>query len=360
MENYIITDNSEWEKQFIYQDLLQIDDKSYNKIIYTNENLNYYNTEGWKKLENIEDIINNNIFIFSSNKHRNNYINDSDLNDYIKKNKKELEIKTIKLGFSLYARPAPLSRKDIEQYYNILNIVKLLKPKIIIHLSDEWGNKEYFQNLYQYTNLLLRQYKHNYYDRNNIEYIPLGYMNEMLEKDYLNIKLKLSEERKYIWSFIGDIKKKSNKGKIIDDIFFGTCEKYPGLKEREYMVNKMKFFKSNYYGKATKTEMRNIYRESIFVPNCRGNLSLNCFRLYEASLCGAIPIIVGDEKEIEETFCREENPPWLTFDSWDNAVTHCKYLLKDMDKLNRISRNNISWWKYRVLKIRDLIKNNLH
>lgn len=62
MENYIITDNSEWEKQFIYQDLLQIDDKSYNKIIYTNENLNYYNTEGWKKLENIEDIINNNIF----------------------------------------------------------------------------------------------------------------------------------------------------------------------------------------------------------------------------------------------------------------------------------------------------------
>ena len=50
MESYIITDNSEWEKQFIYQDLLQIDDKSYNKIIYTNGNLNYYNTEGWKKL----------------------------------------------------------------------------------------------------------------------------------------------------------------------------------------------------------------------------------------------------------------------------------------------------------------------
>ena len=99
MESYIITDNSEWEKQFIYQDLHQIDDKSYNKIIYTNENLNYYNTEGWKKLENIEDIINNNIFIFSSNKHRNNYINDSDLNDYIKKNKKELEIKAIKFRF---------------------------------------------------------------------------------------------------------------------------------------------------------------------------------------------------------------------------------------------------------------------
>ena len=48
-----------------------------------------------------------------------------------------------------------------------------MKPKIIIHLSDEWGNKEYFQNLYQYTNLLLRQYKHNYYDRNNIKYIDL-------------------------------------------------------------------------------------------------------------------------------------------------------------------------------------------
>ena len=138
MENYIITDNSEWEKQFIYQDLLQIDDKSYNKIIYTNENLNYYNTEGWKKLENIEDIINNNIFIFSSNKHRNNYINNSDLDDYIKKNKKELAIKAIKLGFDGFIRSARDSRKDIEQYYNILNIVKLMKTKIIIHLSDEW------------------------------------------------------------------------------------------------------------------------------------------------------------------------------------------------------------------------------
>ncbi len=36
-----------------------------------------------------------------------------------------------------------------------------------------------------------------------------------------------------------------------------------------------------------------IYKHAVFVPNGRGNIVLGCFRLYEASMAGAIPVVVG-------------------------------------------------------------------
>lgn len=277
MNKYIIYDNTPWERQFIFQDLLGVDYSTYLKLIKTNNNLNYSIIQNWEKLDNINDIINNNIFIFSSNTNK---------------------------------------------YSEIEDMVKLLKPIVIIHLSDEWGNKEHFQNLYKYTRLLLRQYYHsNYYQKPNIKYIPLGYMSDMVEMNYTNLKLKLPINRKYKWSFIGNLKQ-----------------------DRLEMVNKMKSINPFYVGQTDKIKMREIYRESIFVPNGRGNVKLDCFRLYEASLCGAIPIIVGSKKEIEETFCKEENPPWLMFENWNEAQLKCLKLLEDMDNLNKLSEKHINWW----------------
>ena len=105
-ERYIIYDNTPWEKQFIFQDLLNIDIKTYKNIIFTNNNLKYSNIQQWKALNNIRDIVKNNIFIFNSTGN---------------------------------------------QYDDILNLVKILKPIIIIHLSDEFGTRERFQGLSQFT-----------------------------------------------------------------------------------------------------------------------------------------------------------------------------------------------------------------
>lgn len=291
MNKYIIYPDANWEKQFIFQDLLNIDTKIYKKIIYTNRNLRDFDLH-LKSFQNINEIINNNILVFQSNQNK---------------------------------------------YHTILNLVKFLKPIIIIHLSDEWGTKEEFQGLNQYTKLVLRQYYHsNYYQKPNIKYIPLGYMTNMLESEYMNKQLKLPNERKYKLSFIGDIKQ-----------------------DRQEMINKMKLITPHYFGKTDVHEIKNIYRDSIFVPNGRGNIKLDCFRLYEASLCGAIPIIVGSKKEFEDTFCKEENPPWLRFDSWDDAYINCLELLKDMDKLDKMSKDVINWWKNRVRNLRKLISDYL-
>lgn len=297
MDVYVIYDNSRWERQFIFQDLLNTNLEIYNKVIFTNDNLNYSKPSDWERLDIIDDIINNNIFVFSSNK---------------------------------------------STYSQILKMVKLLKPIIIIHLSDEYGNKEEYLELQKYTKLLLRQYYHvNYPPHPNVKYLPLGYMNEAFEKNYTNIPLKLPSERKYKWSFVGTLKQ-----------------------DRQLMIDKMSSITPNYSGKIDKSEMINIYRDSIFVPNGRGNHTLDCFRLYEASACGAIVIVVASRKEIEDTFKQEQSPPWLYFRTWDKAQYECSKLLNDFDKLNELSKKHIIWWRDRVLNVHNLVNkavnNNIH
>ena len=94
MDTYVIySSDCPWERQFIFQDILKIDIEKNSKIIFTNNNLNYSRPSDWERLDIIDDIINNNILVFSSNK---------------------------------------------STYSQILNMVKLLKPIIIIHSSDEY------------------------------------------------------------------------------------------------------------------------------------------------------------------------------------------------------------------------------
>jgi hypothetical protein len=293
MENkFIIYDNTPWEKQLLFQDLLKINFDNNSKIICTHNNLSYKNIENWKNINNINNIINNNIFIFSSNT--------SHLSD-------------------------------------ILIMVKFLKPNIIIHLSDEWGTKNDYQILSKYTKLLLRQYYHQHYNNyNNIFYLPCCYMDKMLENNYKEIKLKSPKDRKFKWSFVGNIKQ-----------------------DRLQMIITMKKINESYAGKASTEEMKNIYRDSIFVCHSKGNVTYDCSRPYEASICGAIPIIVCSNNEFETTFSKQENPPWLRYDSWEEAHDSCLELLKDMDKLETMSKKCFEWWNKRINNINNLILENL-
>ena len=121
------------------------------------------------------------------------------------------------------------------------------------------------------------------------------------------------------------------------------------------MINNFKKIQNYYLGEATARKMRDIYRESVFVPNGRGNVKLDCFRLYEASACGAIPIVVGNRKEIHETFKEMKNPPWIFCKTWENAVSKCKKLLENKEKLNLQNKKVRDWW----INIRDDIKNKI-
>lgn len=216
-------------------------------------------------------------------------------------------------------------------FWNIRETVRRIKPKVIIMLSDEFHQ----ENLHNYNalgyecDLFLRNYHHQYYNYTpNTIVFPLGYTNGCK---------KFISNKKYDWSFIGIVKS-----------------------DREEMLNTFSQLSNHYVStNLSKEEMCKIYSQSIFVPCGRGNSSLDCFRLYESSMNGAIPVIVGSEKEINHTFKYENNPPWIFAKTWEEARETCENLLKNQSKLNDLKNDTVSWWKNRIEVIQNKVKSVL-
>jgi hypothetical protein len=228
-------------------------------------------------------------------------------------------------------------------YNESLEIVKNITPKILILTSDECGdydprvqNIKQFNNLSVYCDLLVRQYHHFGYEySNNVTIIPLGYNNNFL--DNFNFNVPKINERFYNWTHFGYLKS-----------------------DRYEMLNCFSDIHTHYSASGIPTnEVRDYYLNSIFVPCGRGNISLNCYRLYEASMVGAIPVVVASKEEFDVTFKYEENPPWLRFESWQEASKECKILLEQKDKLQQIQDDLLKWWQKRVSKVKDQIKDVL-
>jgi FkbM family methyltransferase len=215
-------------------------------------------------------------------------------------------------------------------YDEVLECVLKVKPKIIIQLSDEfyYEDLQEHNSLSKYCELFLRQYHHpNYvYSENTIQ-LPLAYCNDTpIKKPVPKIG-----DRDLDWSFVGTVKS-----------------------DRFEMLEKFKLIENHFISSSSsKEELIDIYNRSVFVPSGRGNSSLDCFRLYEASMCGAIPVVVGSSEEIQNTFAYEEKPPWVFAESWDQSVEKCKDLLNDKDNLQEVQNDLLFWWNARIHKIQD-------
>lgn len=211
----------------------------------------------------------------------------------------------------------------LHDFLDIEKTIKRIRPKIIIMISDEFHqeNRYEYNYLANYCDLFLRQYHHPQYSyTSNTIHVPLGYTN--------GCKIFL-EEKKLNWSFVGEIKS-----------------------DREEMIKCFRTIPKHFVGdKCSKDIMCKIYSKSVFVPCGRGNSSLDCFRLYEASMNGAIPVVVGSKQEIKNTFKYEENPPWVFAETWEESKIKCEELLKSgVD-----SKNILQWWDNRILKIKTKV-----
>jgi len=229
---------------------------------------------------------------------------------------------------------------NITEYNSLENLCSLMKPSIIIHLSDETGTNEQYLKLAKFTQLLLRQYHHvnyNYSNYNNILHIPLGY-NNMIYTSSLDIINKDVNKRNFIWSFGGNYDKWDGK-QIID--------RFISKNLGNYSINT----------NIPLQELYNLYNDSIFVPSRKGNCNLDCLRLYEATISGAIPVLVGDKPQIENTFKYEleNNEGWIIENNWDDAINQINILLNDKHKLNIKQEKLKHWWKQRMTNIKIVI-----
>jgi hypothetical protein len=241
-------------------------------------------------------------------------------------------------------------------YEDVLESVLKTKPKIIIQLSDEYKgeNLDHHNNLANYCNLFLRQYNHQEYrgsNYQNVINIPLGYVN----KTPVNkINIIPPNERKYNWSFVGAIKD-------WEFCFFDEKkQKWVSVSDRSEMVETFKNNIPNFFFAQegiAKDELVEIYSNSIFVPCGRGNSSLNCFRNYEATICGAIPVIVyrfPEEIDIEFKYIVKPDY-WIFASSWEEASEICNNLLRQPEKLKYLQEKNLDWWNFIIEDIQRRI-----
>lgn len=236
-------------------------------------------------------------------------------------------------------------------YDIVFKLVDKLRPRILFQLSDEHGNKNHWNVLAKYTHLLLREYNIHWYNyENNSFQIPLGYATGFLQqKKSSSIIPKKMIDRNFNCSFIGKVKQ--DRDNMIN-IFQKNMDKtYFKDVHNDWDVSKQYYSPSDVY---------NIYNDSIFVLNGRGYHTLDCYRMYETIVAGAIPVIVGEEIEINNTFYYKNNIiPFIYCKTWDEAVKTCNDLLKNNEKLQELQDKLLLWWNQEIEKIKININNVL-
>ena len=230
---------------------------------------------------------------------------------------------------------------------SIINIVKHIKPIAIFYLSDECGEDRNIQNLEKHTKLFFRQYNHRHYhySKNNYQ-MMLGYSKYFLNnKKSSDISPKKMKEREISCSFIGTMK--SDRFHMTN-VFKQNMENTNIVfVENNWNIDDLPYSPQKCF---------DVYNNSVFVICGRGNVSLDCFRIYEAIAAGSIPVIVGTRDEIKSTFYYQDHlPPFIYDESWEKVVVKCNDLLKNYDELQKIQNELRSWWNDQLSFVNQLI-----
>lgn len=228
--------------------------------------------------------------------------------------------------------------------HDIIEVAQYMKPDVLFYLSDEDGNRPEVMVLEQHTTLFLRQYNHaNYvYGRNNYQ-IPLGYASHF-KKDMKSVKP--VGERKANCSFIGT--PKSDRLEMTNAFKKHMDKTNIAFVNNEWNIDKLSFSPQRCW---------EVYNDSIFVICGRGNRSLDCFRIYEAIVAGAIPVLVGQMDEINISFKYfSVLPPFVVEETWEKAVQKCNMLLNDFAALESLQSNLLTWWQSTLAQIHQLIQ----
>eukprot|EP00041_Stephanoeca_diplocostata_P022309 m.530459 g.530459 ORF g.530459 m.530459 type:complete len:347 (+) comp22027_c1_seq9:261-1301(+) len=216
--------------------------------------------------------------------------------------------------------------------------------QVLFHASDEYCTYPKIWELYPRFKLVIRQYacwpqyKDLYRKHTNVAVTPLGYntamqfghgaRNSTHAAEMMLEKLRMSADvsgqaREYMWAFAGTVKQdRANAMRAFDDFV-------PHPRKTAFPP----------------TMLHRLYSDAHFVPCGRGNINLDCFRNYEASIAGAVPIVVGTESEISDTFGHfGAAPPWVFAKSWTDAVEVAKRHAKDQNVLAKMHQDVLEWW----------------
>jgi len=223
---------------------------------------------------------------------------------------------------------------------DIIRLVKQTRPLVVFYLSDEWGNCPDAISISNHTKLFFHQYNHSTYTygTNNIQ-IPCAYVTHFFNgKSSLNTSFKLITDRSFNVSFVGQVK--ADRVEMINECKRRMLKTNIVAGPNNWQIGSLA---------VSPQQLHNMYTDSVFVLAGRGNISLDCFRIYEAIVAGAIPVVVAQEDEIYTTFNYDGNvPPFIYADSWPKAIEKCNKLLQESiinpAVLQNIQNDLVAWW----------------
>ena len=260
--------------------------------------------------------------------------------------------------------PHDYSKKEFCEL--VIGATKKIKPQVSIVCGDGWGDAPWINNVAKHSKLVLKQYNHAdscatdgtpYPTFKNLVQIPVGYTSVYAKEacDYARIPLVPPSQRRYAWSFVGHIGLKKERAEMADSMY--KLEPYYLRSDDPKSYITKKEVNNRWNGaRMLPNVMKRTMNNSIFAPNCHGDHSHECCRLYESSMCGAIPVLCLSGHEFNGWYGRlPQRPPWLRYDNWEEATEECKKLLSHPDKIDELGYENFKWFKNLIDKQRQRI-----
>jgi hypothetical protein len=240
-------------------------------------------------------------------------------------------------------------------------------PFGLIHLSDEYINDDIGPYSFQMCMFVFRNYYRAIPEglRNKVTFFGLGYKygfwNGVSAEERQQMQCKRASVRELVWSFAGGMR--SNRESSFKEITKITPNKV--VTEHGNSFNNVRT------GLCTK-DYRELMCNSKFVLCPVGNVSVDCFRVYEALECGAIPIALR-KNSFQDTgvssywnTLMSYEPSFVMAESMDcNAQTVMKLLadVNSAELIDSIQQQCIAEWdtykKELRLKLKNAVVQNL-
>lgn len=219
---------------------------------------------------------------------------------------------------------------------NLLEIAYILKPKIIFFLGDERNFCQYDQKLLaekSYIEKIFHQYNHRMVLDDKIFFqIPLG----IFHKEFSREKpLDLIEKKIYDWAFVGELK---------HERFELICQ-FTEAFGYNFLHTDTTQWDNLHDMSVPPSLIFEVYKKSFFVLIGRGNVSLDCVRIYEAIVAGALPVVIGNATEVQNTFFYNNESPFLIqAEKIQDAILLCQYYLENKFEYVQKVEYNFDWW----------------
>ena len=212
----------------------------------------------------------------------------------------------------------------------------------VLQTGDEWfgASPRFLHEASRYSDLTLQfLYSVHYQDLAKTVCVPCGWLGHEFPNLGSSWRIKTASERKYLWSFAGDINKSTRKDMI------AAMRKHEGGFEHitgGWMTD----------AALGTREYRAILEDSVFVPSPPGWTCLDTCRVWEGLEAGCIPIVERRDLDYFTEICGPHPMPtvkeWSEVDAVFSAYDNPR-------RVEALRRECSDWWQDYKYRLRDRV-----